>query len=214
MLSTYSASKKTLKNIDANGNRVYFRDGILMIRVPRRTPERIIPIQYDTRISAVQKAIQQTVQHVETEMSAEQIHQELLKENIAPLKIEKEEDAVKAASAEVIEAMTIGVAEGAGAEAGEEAGSIEGSKAARTAVEEAVAKAVVKAAEMVGLEIAGELGVQAAKATALEVGLKAGLAFAEALGASMGAEVGRIAGNVHYESILIHNYRFKHSSFS
>ena len=93
------------------------RDGILMIRVPRRvSPERIIPIQFDTKISAVKKAIQQTVQHVETEMTAEEVQQDLLKENITPLTIEKEEDAVQAASAEVIEAMTIGVAEEAGAE--------------------------------------------------------------------------------------------------
>ena len=93
------------------------RDGILMIRVPKRvSPERIIPIQFDTKISAVKNAIQQTVQHVETEMTAEEVHQELLKENIAPLTIEKEEDAVQAASAEVIEAMTIGVAEEAGGE--------------------------------------------------------------------------------------------------
>ena len=93
------------------------RDGILMIRVPKRvSPERIIPIQYDARITAVKNAIQQTVQNVETEMTAEEVHQELLKENIAPLTIEKEEDAVQAASAEVIEAMTIGVAEEAGAE--------------------------------------------------------------------------------------------------
>ena len=79
------------------------RDGILMIRVPRRTPERIIPIQFDARITAVKKALQQTVQHVETEMTAEEVKQDLLKENIAPMEIEKEEDAVKAASAEVIE---------------------------------------------------------------------------------------------------------------
>ena len=79
------------------------RDGILMIRVPRRTPERIIPIQFDARISAVKKALQQTVQHVETEMTAEEVQQDLLKENIAPMEIEKEEDAVKAASAEVVE---------------------------------------------------------------------------------------------------------------
>jgi hypothetical protein len=38
----------------------------------------------------------------------------LEKENILPLKIETQEDAVKAASAEVIEAMTIGVAQEAG----------------------------------------------------------------------------------------------------
>ena len=90
-----------------------------MIRVPKRvSPERIIPVQYDTNlcISAVKKAIQQTVQHVETELTSEEVQQDLLKENIAPMEFEKEEDAVLAASAEVIEAMTIGVAEEAGAE--------------------------------------------------------------------------------------------------
>ena len=113
-------------------------DGVLMIRVPRKTPERIIPIQFDTRISAVKKALQQTVQHVETEMTAEEVHQELVKEQITPMTIEKEEDVVKAASAEVIEAMTIGVAETAGAEAGEEAGAIAGAQAAKLSVAEAV----------------------------------------------------------------------------
>ena len=39
------------------------RDGILMIRVPRRrSPERIIPIQFDAKVSAVEKAIQKSVQ--------------------------------------------------------------------------------------------------------------------------------------------------------
>ena len=56
----------------------------------------------------------QTVEHIETEITAEQVHSELEKENILPLKIETQEDAVKAASAEVIEAMTIGVAQEAG----------------------------------------------------------------------------------------------------
>ena len=46
-----------------------------MIRVPKRvSPERIIPIQFDTKISAVKKAIQQTVQHCETEMTAEEVN--------------------------------------------------------------------------------------------------------------------------------------------
>ena len=56
----------------------------------------------------------QTVEHIETEMSAEEVQSVLEKENILPLKIETQEDAVKAASAEVIEAMTIGVAQEAG----------------------------------------------------------------------------------------------------
>lgn len=47
-------------------------------------------------------------------MTAEQVHSELVKENILPLKIENKEDAVKAASAELIESLTIGVAQEAG----------------------------------------------------------------------------------------------------
>jgi len=47
-------------------------------------------------------------------MTAEQVHSELVKENILPLKIENVEDAVKAASAELIESLTIGVAQEAG----------------------------------------------------------------------------------------------------
>jgi hypothetical protein len=47
-------------------------------------------------------------------MTAEQVHSELVKENIIPLKIENVEDAVKAASAELIESLTIGVAQEAG----------------------------------------------------------------------------------------------------
>ena len=54
-------------------------DGILMIRVPRRTPERIIPIQFDAKISTVKKAIQQSVQVVESEVSAEEVREELIK---------------------------------------------------------------------------------------------------------------------------------------
>jgi hypothetical protein len=45
------------------------RDGILMIRVPRRSPERIIPIQYDAKVSAVQKALREVKhyqQHLKT----------------------------------------------------------------------------------------------------------------------------------------------------
>jgi hypothetical protein len=51
---------------------------------------------------------------MESDMTAEEVHSELVKENILPLKIETHEDAVKAASAEVIEALTIGVAQEAG----------------------------------------------------------------------------------------------------
>jgi hypothetical protein len=51
---------------------------------------------------------------MESDMTAEEVHSVLVKENILPLKIETHEDAVKAASAEVIEALTIGVAQEAG----------------------------------------------------------------------------------------------------
>merc|ERR1719495_2709203 len=97
------------------------RDGILMIRVPRAlSPERIIPIKREVKMEAVKKALKDCI-HYSVEMnetSVEQIHAELEEANIVPLNVEKPEDAVKAASAEVVEAQTIGVAESAGAEAG------------------------------------------------------------------------------------------------
>jgi len=34
---------------------------MVFFRVPRRSPERIIPIQYDAKISAVQKALREVV---------------------------------------------------------------------------------------------------------------------------------------------------------
>merc|ERR1719385_381806 len=98
------------------------RDGILMIRVPRAlSPERIIPIKREVKMEAVKKALKDCIQYsVEmNETSVEQIHAELEEANIVPLNVEKPEDAVKAASAEVVESQTIGVAESAGAEAGE-----------------------------------------------------------------------------------------------
>merc|ERR1719232_1100933 len=101
------------------------RDGILMIRVPKRaSPERIIPIKRDVEIKAVKSALAQCVQSSFdlTEVTAEEIQTELQDKNIAPIVIENPEDAVKAASAEVGEAMTVGVAETLGAEAGEIAG--------------------------------------------------------------------------------------------
>merc|ERR1719341_413681 len=101
------------------------RDGILMIRVPRAlSPERIIPIKREVKMEAVKKALKDCIQYsVEmNETSVEQIHAELEEANIVPLNVEKPEDAVKAASAEVVESQTIGVAEAAGAEAGEAAG--------------------------------------------------------------------------------------------
>ena len=38
------------------------KDGVLMIRVPRRTPDRLIPIQHDAKIEAVEKALSQAMQ--------------------------------------------------------------------------------------------------------------------------------------------------------
>merc|ERR1711936_164619 len=101
------------------------RDGILMIRVPKRaSPERTIAIKREVQIDAVKKGIAQYMQYSVdmSEASAEQIHTELEQKNIVPLNVDKPEDAVKAASAEVVEAMTIGVAETVGADAGEAAG--------------------------------------------------------------------------------------------
>merc|ERR1719336_823675 len=74
------------------------RDGILMIRVPKReSPERIIPIKRDVEIKAVKSAIAQCVQSSVdlTQLTAEQIHSELEEKNIAPISVEKPEDAVK-----------------------------------------------------------------------------------------------------------------------
>merc|ERR1719319_1311847 len=106
------------------------RDGILMIRVPRAvSPERIIPIKREVKMESVKKALSQSTAgmwsaEVTVEMNentAEKIHAELEEANIVPLNVEKPEDAVKAASAEVVEAATIGIAETSGAEAGEAA---------------------------------------------------------------------------------------------
>merc|ERR1719319_1720979 len=106
------------------------RDGILMIRVPRAvSPERIIPIKREVKMESVKKALSQSTAgmwsaEVTVEMNentAEKIHAELEEANIVPLNVEKPEDAVKAASAEVVEAETIGIAETSGAEAGEAA---------------------------------------------------------------------------------------------
>ncbi len=58
--------------------------------------------QYDAKISAVEKALKQTVSDVETSMTLKEIRKELENANIAPMKIEKQEDAIKAASAEVL----------------------------------------------------------------------------------------------------------------
>merc|ERR1719483_1636786 len=101
------------------------RDGILMIRVPKRaSPERIIAIRREVQIDAVRKAVAQCVQSSVdmSEVTAAQLHTELEEKNIVPMSVNKPEDAVKAASAEVVESMTIGVAEAFGADAGEAAG--------------------------------------------------------------------------------------------
>merc|ERR1719319_1372375 len=100
------------------------RDGILMIRVPRAvSPERIIPIKREVKMESVKKALSQSTAGMWSvemnENTAEKIHAELEEANIVPLNVEKPEDAVKAASAEVVEAETIGIAETSGAEAGE-----------------------------------------------------------------------------------------------
>merc|ERR1712203_1346499 len=117
-----------------------------MIRVPRkasRSPDRIIPIQFDTKISAVEKAIQKSVQ-IES-MTAEQVQNDLQAANVEAIKIETEEDAVKAASAELIESLTVGVAE----QAGEEAGSIVAPERAQVSLVDAIAKAVAETATQV-----------------------------------------------------------------
>ncbi|XP_040579945.2 uncharacterized protein [Lepeophtheirus salmonis] len=173
------------------------RDGILMIRVPRRksiSQERVIPIQYDAKLDAVQQGVLKAVENSQTEMTSAQVQEELVREKITPLKIEKEEDKVKAASAEVIEALTVGVAEASGADAGEEAGTKASSLAAQKAVAEIVAKAVHEVAVSVGTEIAGELGAKAAIEAAITIGKHVGERSATYIGANVGREVGRISG--------------------
>jgi len=173
------------------------RDGILMIRVPRReSPERIIPITREVKLEAVRKGLAHYVKYdVEiSESSAEQIQAEFDEKHIQPLNVDKPEDAVKAASAEVIEAMTVGVSEASGAEAGEAAGMISAAEHAQAAVAEKVAFAVREAITQVGYEIAGEAGVKAALEAALEIGKQIGARAARDIGTELGAEVGRIAG--------------------
>ena len=174
------------------------RDGILMIRVPRAvSPERIIPIKREVKMEAVKKALKDCI-HYSVEMnetSVEQIHAELEEANIVPLNVEKPEDAVKAASAEVVEAQTIGVAESAGAEAGEAAGLSAGVLTAMSSVATLVSGAVVEAVERVARDIAGEAGVKAAMASgAVKTGEETGARIAQEMGAEMGAEVGRMVG--------------------
>merc|ERR1719477_359574 len=139
------------------------KDGILMIRVPKRaSPERIIAIKREVQIDAVKKAVAQCVQSSVdmTEVSADQLHAELEEKNIVPMSVEKPEDAVKAASAEVVESMTVGVAEAFGADAGEASGIKSASIHAEKTVASVVAQAVLDAATQIGYEIAGEAGVK------------------------------------------------------
>merc|ERR1719309_1683548 len=123
------------------------RDGILMIRVPKRaSPERIIPIKKGVQIEAVKKALSNCMQasFEMSETSVDKIHTELEEQNIVPMNVEEPEDAIKAASAEVVESMTVGIAESAGAESG------------KVAVAGIIEKAVVEAVTQIGMEIAGE----------------------------------------------------------
>merc|ERR1711892_1478922 len=176
------------------------RDGILMIRVPRRaSPERIIAIKREVQIDAVRKAVAQCVQSSVdmSEVTAAQLHTELAEKNIVPMSVDKPEDAVKAASAEVVEAMTIGVAEAFGADAGEAAGIQSASVHAEKAVASVVAQAVLVAVTQIGYEIAGEAGVKAALEVATVVGQDTGARAAREIGAEMGAAVGRIASQQH-----------------
>merc|ERR1711892_359063 len=173
------------------------RDGILMIRVPRRaSPVRVIAIKRDVQIDAVRKAVAQCVQSSldMSEVTAAQLHTELAEKNIVPMSVEKPEDALKAASAEVVESMTIGVAEAFGADAGEAAGIQSASVHAEKAVASVVAQAVLVAVTQIGYEIAGEAGVKAALEVATVVGQDTGARAAREIGAEMGAAVGRIAG--------------------
>jgi len=172
-------------------------DGILMIRVPRReSPERIIPIQREMKMEAVRKGLAHCMKYdVEVyESSAEQIQAEFQEKHIEPLNVDKPEDAVKAASAEVIEQMTVGVSQSAGADAGEASGSKSAAEQAQKATMELIAAAVHEVVTQIGYEIAGEAGVKVALEAALNVGTEIGAKVAMDMGAELGAEVGRIAG--------------------
>ena len=185
------------------------KDGILMIRVPRRaSPERIIPIKKDVQIESVRKGLAQHMQQASFEISesfAESIHAELEEKNIAPMNVEKPEDAIKAASAEVVESLTVGIAEAAGGEAGEIAGAKAGAEAAQVAVASAVEMAVIEAVTQIGMEIAGDAGVKAALAAAVAVGKEVGAKVAADMGAESGAEVVvmGVLGSVHTHFIYV-----------
>jgi len=173
------------------------RDGILMIRVPRReSPEKVIPITREVKLEAVKKGLAHYMKYdVEiSETSSEQIKAEFEEKHIEPMKVEKEEDVVKAASAEVIESMTVGVAETSGAEAGEVAGIKSAVEYSKTATAVKIASAVQEAVARIGFDIAGEAGVKAALEAALDVATEIGIKVAGDMAAEIGAEVGRIAG--------------------
>ena len=155
------------------------RDGILMIRVPRReSPDRVIPITREVKLEAVKKGLAHYIQYdVEiSETSADQIKTELEEKQIKPLSVENQEDVVKAASAEVIEALTVGVSESSGAESGEQAGMVSAREFSRTSTAIKIATAVQEFVAKLGHGIAGEAGVKAALDAALDIATQIGRA--------------------------------------
>ena len=174
------------------------RDGVLMIRVPKKEvkEEKVIPITREVKMEAVKKGLAHYMKYdVEiSEVSNAEIKAELEERHIEPMTVEKEEDVVKAASMEVIETLTVGVSEVAGAEAGEAAGIQSAVEFSRTVTAVKIASAVQEAVAKIGLDIAGEAGVKAALDAALEVATNIGLQVASEMASEIGAEVGRIAG--------------------
>ena len=174
------------------------RDGVLMIRVPKKEAkeEKVIPITREVKMEAVRKGLAHYMKYdVEiSEVSNAEIKAELEERHIEPMTLEREEDVVKAASMEVIETLTVGVAEVAGAEAGETEGSNSAMEFSRTVTAVKIASAVQEAVAKIGLDIAGEAGVKAALDAALEVATNIGLQVASEMASEIGAEVGRIAG--------------------
>ena len=174
------------------------RDGVLMIRVPKKEAkeEKVIPITREVKMEAVRKGLAHYMKYdVEiSEVSNAEIKAELEERHIEPMTLEKEEDRVKAASMEVIETLTVGVSEVAGAEAGEAEGSNSAMEFSRTVTAVKIASAVQEAVAKIGLDIAGEAGVKAALDVALEVATNIGLQVASEMASEIGAEVGRVAG--------------------
>merc|ERR1719410_3396671 len=176
------------------------RDGILMIRVPRRespSPDRVIPITREVKLEAVKKGLAHYMKYdVEiSETSADQIKTELEEKQIKPLSVENQEDVVKAASAEVIEALTVGVSESCGAESGEQAGISSAREFSRTSTAVKIASAVQEYVAKLGHGIAGEAGVKAALDAALDIATQIGIKFAGDEAAELGAELGRVTGS-------------------